>query len=140
MKKVILFLMVFAGMMLIYYKNNDVNNGGPRLQPDLRLMGNWAFVDLDGMTLKISPSDISLMPVVENPTPYRTLPYKWISKDSIKIEYINWGGLMADYFTTRNKVIFHTPDSVTVTDWFYGQSVVDAPIYIDVTIVKMAER
>ena len=139
MKKVNLFFMVFVGMMLISCENNNANNDDPILQPDLRLMGNWAFVDLDGMTLKISPSDISLMPVVVNPTPYRTLPYKWISKDSIEIEYFNWGGLMVDYFTTRNKVVFYTPDSVTIKNWFYGQNEVDVPIYIDATIIKITE-
>ena len=134
------FLLILAVIAVAFAacKEGDAGND-LRLQPDLRLMGNWAFVNLDGMTLKISPSDISLMPVVENSTPYRTLPYKWISKDSIEIEYINWGGLMVDYFTTRNKVIFHSPDSVTVTDWFYGQSAVDTPIYIDATIVKITE-
>ena len=138
LKKIILYLTIFVGMMLVSCENNG-NSDNPRLQPDLRLVGKWAFVDLDGITLGITTNTIMLMPVVENPTPYKTLPYKWISKDSIEIEYFNWGGEMVDYFTTHNKVIFHTPDSATVTNWFYGQSKVDAPIYIDATIVKNAE-
>jgi len=110
------------------------------LQNNDSLVGKWTFVDRDYFPLEITESKITLLLDADSSTPYRTLPYKWISEDSIEIEYYNWGGLMADYFTTRNKVIFHTLDSVSITDWFYGQNEVDAPIYGDATIVKMTEN
>ena len=128
-------LLIIATMCLALANCDSTNP----LQNNESLVGKWTFVDRNYFPLEITKSKIMLLFDIESSSAYRTLPYKWISEDSIEIEYRNWGGLMVDYFTTHNKVISHTPDSITITDWFYGQSAVDAPIYIDATIVKIAE-
>ena len=102
------------------------------------LIGQWKFVGKSDFTLKITKNEIALPSVAGNPAPYRALSYKWISEDSIEIEYHNWGGEMATYFITRNKVIFHSPNKVTIKDWFCGQNEVNTAIYDDITIVRIA--
>jgi|GEM_PF-2662363 len=103
------------------------------------LIGEWKFVDKTNITLKITKNEMALASVAGNPVSYKTLSYKWISTDSIEIEYHNWGGEMATYFITRNKVIFHSPNKVTIKGWFCGQNEVDAAIYDDITIARITE-
>ena len=103
------------------------------------LIGQWKFVGKNDFTLKITKNEMTLPSVVGNPESYKTLSYKWITEDSVEIEYHSWGDEMATYFITRNKVIFHSPNKVTIKDWFCGQNEVNAPIYDDITIVRIAE-
>ena len=104
-------------------------------QPDNNsLVGKWAFVDRDGVTLEITQSEIMLMPVIPNPTPMETRTYSWVSSDTIEITQRGWG-----IYITRNKVIFHTNDRVTIEGWFVGNNEVDAPVYEDVTLVRIGE-
>jgi len=102
-------------------------------QTEDTIVGKWAFVDRKGVTLEITDSEIMFLPVVENPTPIETRTYNWVSNDTIEItQQIVWS-----IGTTRNKVIFYTPDSVTIKNWFIGSTEVDAPIFGDVTIVRI---
>jgi hypothetical protein len=104
-------------------------------QGEKTIIGKWGFVDRKGVTLEITESEIMLFPVVPNPTPMETRTYSWVSSDTIEItQRIIWS-----IGTTRSKVIFHTPDSVTIKNWFIGNTEVDAPIYADVTIKRIAE-
>ena len=101
-------------------------------QPNNSLVGKWVIVDRDGITLEITQSEIMLMPVIPNPTPIQTRQYIWVSSDTIEITQQGWG-----IYITRNKVIFHTSNSVTIEGWFVGNNEVDAPIYEDVTLVRI---
>jgi len=123
------FLTVFAGMMFVSCNHTDP-------LPNNSLVGKWAFVDLDGITLEITDSVIMFMPVVPNPVPSETREYKWISNDSIEItsQHQTWG-----VGTTHNKVIFHTPDSVTITGWYYGTSPTDEPLFRDVPLKRIGD-
>jgi hypothetical protein len=75
-----------------------------------------------------------LLAVVPNPKPMETRTYRWVSSNTIEIIQQGWGVI-----TTRNKVIFHTSDKVTIEGWFMGNNAVDAPIYADVTIKRITE-
>jgi hypothetical protein len=103
-------------------------------EDDNTIVGKWAFVDRDGVTLEITENKIMLLPVVENPTPMETRTYNWIASDTIEITQQGFG-----VYITCNKVFFHTPDKVTIEEWFMGNNEVDAPIYADVTIERIAE-
>ncbi|MDR0830412.1 MAG: hypothetical protein LBN95_09945 [Prevotellaceae bacterium] len=98
------------------------------------LVGTWVFENKDGVMLKITESEINFLPVIPNPQPYDTRPYHWISNDSIEVTAHAWG-----IYVTRSKVIFHTADRVTLTGWFVGNAANDAPIYADVTLVRIGE-
>ena len=76
-----------------------------------------------------------LLPVVVNPTPMSTRAYNWVSSNTIKITQQSFGGELI----TRNKVIFHTSDSVTIKGWFVSNGPLDEEIYDDVTIVRITE-
>ena len=98
-------------------------------------VGKWAFVDRNGVTLEITKNEIMLLPVVVNPTPMETRTYHWVSSNTINITQQSFGGELI----TRNKVIFHTSDRVTIKEWFISNGPLDEEIYADVTIERISE-
>jgi hypothetical protein len=127
------FYSVVAVAITIFFATCEKEDKKDNVQEKSTVVGKWAFVDRDGVTLEITDSKIMFLPVVENPTPIETRTYNWVSSDTIEItQRIVWS-----IGTTRSKVIFHTPDSVTIKNWFIGSTEVDAPIFDDVTIVRI---
>ena len=117
-----------VGLALILFGCDEKEEGNKTL------VGKWAFVERDEVTLEISESKIMLLSVVENSTRMETRTYSWVSSDTIEVTQQGFG-----VYVTRNKVIFHTPNNVTIEKWFIGNNYVDAPIYADVTIVRIVE-
>jgi hypothetical protein len=101
---------------------------------DGRIVGKWLFGERDGVTLEITESKIMLLPVVPNPTPMETRTYTWVANDTIEITQQGWGT-----YITRNKIIFHAPDKVTIKGWFVRNNEVDVPIYADITIERFGK-
>jgi hypothetical protein len=123
-------LLILAAIMC--FAANSCNPSEPR--PHNSLVGQWSFLDRDGATLNITENEINFMSVRETPVVVETRAYQWVSADSIEVVTHAFGT-----FVTRSKVIFHTPDSVTLTGFFVGQNEVDLPIYEDVTLVRISE-
>ena len=98
-------------------------------------VGKWAIVDRDGVTLEITKNEIMHLPVVPNPTPMDTRTYKWISSATIEVTQLGFGGK----FTTRNKVVFHTSDKVTIKEWFVSNGPLDERIFSDITIERITD-
>ena len=98
-------------------------------------IGKWTIVNRYGVTLEITKNEIKQLPVVPNPTPMDTRTYKWVSNVTIEINQLGFGG----EFSTRNKVVFHTSDKVTIEKWFSHNGALDEPIYENITIERIAE-
>jgi hypothetical protein len=98
-------------------------------------IGRWTIVDRNGVTLEITKSEIIQLPVVPNPTSMDKRTYKWVSNATIEIAQLGFGG----EFTTRNKVVFHTSDKVTIEKWFSHNGPLDEKIYANITIERIAE-
>ena len=126
MNKKIFYLMVVTVVLPLFFVACKPQN-------ESAIAGKWGFVDKDGVTLEITESKIMLLPVVPKPKPMETRSYYWVSENTIEITQKGWGG----NYITQNKVIFHTPDSVTIEGWFIGNNEVDVPIYEDVTIERI---
>ena len=127
LKNVIAIAICLAGLVVF--------SGCGKEENKQNLIGKWAFVDRNGVTLEITKKEIMLLPVVPNPTPMDTRTYTWVSSTTIEITQLGFGG----EFTTRNKVVFHTPDRVTIKEWFVSNGPLDERIYSDITIERIAE-
>ena len=99
-------------------------------------IGKWTIVDKKGITLEITKNEIMQLPVAPNPTPTDTRTYTWVSSTNIEITQLGFGGS----FTTRNKVVFHTSDKITIEKWFSHNGPLDEPIYENITIERIIEQ
>jgi len=127
LKNVIAIAICLAGLVVF--------SGCGKEENKQNLIGKWAFVDRNGVTLEITKKEIMQLPVVPNPTPMDTRTYTWVSSTTIEITQVGFGG----EFTTRNKVIFHTPDKFTIERWFSHNGPLDEKIYSDITIERITD-
>jgi hypothetical protein len=101
------------------------------------LVGKWKTTS--GVYFEISENNI-----IESIPPYSSYfpfvynsDYQWIGQDSIIVEH-NPNSEIS--YNTRSKVIFHTPDSVTLTKYHMGLAAVYPPEFNDVTLVRINEE
>jgi hypothetical protein len=129
----------FTAILLILttgFFSCEKEKGGP-------IEGKWEVVNPTlrywwrNCTFEFTKNKIILLDTIEDEI--FTMSYKWISKNTIKIEFYNFPiGGAEDYFFTRNDVIFHTTDSVTITNWVTGIDILpDAAV--DLTIIRIAK-
>ena len=112
---------VFINGVQVYCYNNNENRA------DNMLVGKWSVV----------PSYNSIVEITENTFNFimgisETWSYKWISNDSIEIG-------RPDY-TTRNEIIFHTRDSVTIKGFWLSDAAIYPPEYYDAILTRIKEE
>jgi hypothetical protein len=133
MKKTILFLSIILAVITGLY-SCDRNEPQPQQNS---LTGRWIVFNLP-VIFDITENEIT--EIITSPTIY-SVPlkshYQYISTDCILVEHnIN---INVNNYTTQNKVIFHTPDSITIMGYYMNATTAVSNNYLDVTLVRYVQ-
>ena len=91
------------------------------------IVGKWSITPSYNSVVEITESNINF--IIESDASWS---YKWVSDNSIEIARSR-----SDHYTTRNEVIFHTLDSITIKDFWMSGLYIDPPTYIDATLTRI---
>ena len=107
---------IFINGVQVYCHNEDS-------QAKKLLLGKWGVIPSYNSIVEITENNFNFIMGV-----YETWSYQWISNNSIEI-------VRPDY-TTRNEVIFHTLDSVTIKGFWLSDASVHPPEYYDAILMR----
>jgi len=93
-------------------------------QPENSLIGKWSVTPSYCSSIEITANNINFL-VESN----ETWSYQWLSNDSIKI--------VRPGYTTHNKVIFHTQDSVTIEGFWLSDAAIFPREDYDATLIRI---
>ena len=96
-------------------------------QQENSLIGKWSVTPSYNSVVEITENNINF--IIES---NEIWSYQWISNDSIGI-------VRPDTYPTRNKVVFHTRDSVTVKGFWLSDAAVYPPESYDAILTRIFE-
>jgi hypothetical protein len=106
-------------------------------KPGNNIVGEWYQPNIDGVIYNITENEIQEIVVNQNNDIYSTSNYKWLYDDSLEIIHnVNSYAYLYKY-TTRNKVIFHTNDTIFIDKYFLSDAAVVPQEYSSITLVRL---